>query len=74
MQATEKALQHGDALAARTPFQGNTGQRRQALSRRRTAEAYEALERYHHAGVRVPVLSPLGRKIDTIQALVKAAQ
>jgi len=39
-----------------------------------TAEAYEALERYHHAGVRVPVLSPLGRKIDTIHALVKAAQ
>lgn len=37
-----------------------------------TSQAAEALARYRDAGVEIPVISPLGRKMDTIQALVKA--
>lgn len=37
-----------------------------------TAQAAEALARYREAGVEIPVISPLGRKMETIQALVKA--
>lgn len=39
-----------------------------------THQAFEALQRYHEAGVRVPIISPLGRKVDTIHSLVKVAQ
>lgn len=37
-----------------------------------TAQAAEALARYRDAGAEIPVISPLGRKMETIQALVKA--
>lgn len=38
-----------------------------------TADVVEKLEEYHEAGVRVPVLNPLGgRKLETIESLARA--
>jgi 5,10-methylenetetrahydromethanopterin reductase len=40
-----------------------------------TAQVVETIERYHDAGVRVPVLNPLGdNKLDTIASVSKALQ
>jgi 5,10-methylenetetrahydromethanopterin reductase len=38
-----------------------------------TAEVASKFEEYHEAGIRVPVLNPLGdHKLDTVKALAKA--
>lgn len=36
-----------------------------------TVQAAETIEAFHAAGIRVPVLNPLGRKLETVQALAK---
>jgi 5,10-methylenetetrahydromethanopterin reductase len=36
-----------------------------------TAQAAETIEAFHAAGIRVPVLNPLGKKLETVQALAK---